>query len=145
MNIASIPAPLLIAVLLSVVIPAVSALVTRLRWDSSITGLITLAMSGATGFVTEWGSAGAGFDWKAAAVTAAGSWLVAAVSQSKILSGTGLEARLLAFRSGPTVGPGEPDPTVGLDPSAAAPPVDVPVDPTPAPVVPEVSPVPVTP
>jgi hypothetical protein len=131
MILAHIPTAMLVVVLASVVLPAVSAAVTRLHWDSSITGIITALLSTATGFLTEWGQAGSGFDWKTAAVTALASWLVAVATQSRILSGTALEARLLLFGNRSSVSAGEPDPTVGLDPTAPA------ADPTtqPAPLV----------
>lgn len=111
---AHLPLATWLGLLVSIVIPAASALLVKAHWDASVTGVLTLLLSTADGFLTQWAHAGSGFDWRAAAGTALMSWLIAALTQSKILSGTQLEARLLALGSGVTP-TGSPDPTAGLD------------------------------
>jgi hypothetical protein len=94
-----LPQVAVIAFIASTIIPAFSAWVVREHWDSSITGVVTLGLSTADGFFSEWAKDGDSFNWKYAIGIALGSWAIAAITQSKILSGTQLEAWLLASDS----------------------------------------------
>lgn len=99
------------AFLASTGIPALSALISKAHWDSSITGFITLGLSSADGVLSEWAKDGAGFHWKAAVGTAALSYAVAALIQSRVLSGTQFESWLLSIGSNLGIGT---DPTDGI-------------------------------
>lgn len=92
-----------LGILISVVIPAVSSLLSRTHWDSFVTGLITLALATLNGFLVEWAHVGASFDWRGAVMAALSSYVIAVLVRMGLLKGTGFDGKLLAAGSAPHV------------------------------------------
>lgn len=87
-----------LSVVLSFVIPALSALAARGKIPANVAGLITMLISALNGFFTEWAesSGPTHFDWKTAAGIALFSYLVAVASHYGLWRGTETQAHLLA-------------------------------------------------
>lgn len=95
---AQAPTAAIVGYLAAVVIPYLSALVTkRPGWW---TGALTLLLSAVDGVLSQWAAHGDGFDWKAAFGAALVSWVIAVISHQKILAGTPVEERLHAVGNG---------------------------------------------
>jgi len=91
-----------IGLVVSVVIPALSSLLSREHWDAAVTGVLTLLLSTADGFFTQWGAHPVDFQWKAAVGTAVVSYAIALATRFGVLKDTALDAKLLAVGSPPT-------------------------------------------
>lgn len=87
----------IISLIVSVVIPLVSALLYRAHWSITIIGVLTLALSFANGFLTQWADAGNTFAWQAALATTAVDFVMAVVAHKGVWKATPLEANLIAF------------------------------------------------
>lgn len=94
-----LPPAVLIGLVASVFIPAVSSLVVRQHWDSFVAGFITLTLATATGFFSTWAANTGDFHWKAALGATFASWLVALMSRIGLLKGTALDGALVAVGS----------------------------------------------
>lgn len=92
----------ILTILISMVLPLVSSLITRLHWPSEVQGAITVALATLTGFLMAWkaaADAGHDFAWRTAAGYAIGSYLIAALARLQLWAGTHTDARLLAIGS----------------------------------------------
>lgn len=90
----------LVLVLLSIVIPHVSSLISKRHWDTYWTGVITLVLSTVNGLVIEFfKEVNDHYSWKQAASMALTSWFVAFMTRFGILRGTQKDARLVAAGS----------------------------------------------
>jgi hypothetical protein len=89
-----LPPALIAALIASLVIPAVSQLLTK-RPTSWVTGVLTLALSAADGFFSLWASQGDGFNWKSAVGATLVAWGIAALSHSKVIKRTDIERWLV--------------------------------------------------
>lgn len=87
-----------LAVVLSFVIPALSALLARGKVPANVAGVLTLLISAIGGFATEWAdsSNSTHYDWKTAAGVAAFSYAVAVLSHFGLWKGTETHNALLA-------------------------------------------------
>lgn len=90
---------IVVALIISTVIPLASSLLTTVRMPPEVAGLVTLLLSTVTGFFAEWQHSGSGFRWQAAAGTALLSFVVAAVARARIWIGSRTDAKLLAVGS----------------------------------------------
>lgn len=92
-----------LALVVSVVLPLVSSLLTKPEVPAELRGVLTLLLSAVTGFVTEWAHAAASADvsfrWQAAAGTAAVSFVIAILSRYGLWKGTATDAKALAVGS----------------------------------------------
>lgn len=95
----------IISLIVSVVIPLVSALLYRAHWSITIIGVLTLALSFANGFLTQWADAGNTFAWQAALATTAVDFVMAVVAHKGVWKATPLEANLIAFPRPPASTP----------------------------------------
>lgn len=87
-----------LAIVLSFVIPALSALLAKGKIPANVAGALTLLIAALNGFFTEWAesSGPTHFDWKTAAGIAAFSYLVAVASHYGLWRDTKVQAELLA-------------------------------------------------
>lgn len=98
----------IIAMICSLIIPAVSALLKREHWDTIWGGVFSLALSFAAGFLGEWQASPNHFDWRTALISTVVNFGVAFLLGHKgVLQGTNTEAKLLAFptRTAPAAPP----------------------------------------
>jgi hypothetical protein len=86
-----------IAFVVSILIPAISSLVTSVKWPPEIAGYVTLFLSAANGFFTEWGAHPHDYHWQAGLVTAIISYLIAVASRLQLWQGTTIDHHLIAF------------------------------------------------
>lgn len=107
----------LVGLVLSVVIPAVSSLLSREHWDTAVTGAVTLLLSGADGFFSQWAAHPSDFQWKAALGTAVASYALALLVRFGVLKDTNLDATLLAVGSPKSYAPNHATPAVQPDPA----------------------------
>jgi len=95
-----------LALVVSVVLPLVSSLLTKESMPAEVRGILTLLLATVTGFVTEWAHAAASSDvsfrWQAAAGTAAVSFVIAVLSRYGLWRGTATDAKALAVGSKPS-------------------------------------------
>jgi peptidoglycan/LPS O-acetylase OafA/YrhL len=89
--------PLVVLLLVSLVVPLVSALATKR--PGLATGLLTLLLATVVGFLTEWADGGDQYDWRRGLYNAALSFLLAALAHSKIYKGSQIEKDLHAVGS----------------------------------------------
>lgn len=91
-----------LAVVLSFVIPALSAAAARGKIPANVAGGITLVVAALNGFFTEWAdsSSATHYDWKSAAGIALFSLGVAILSHYGLWKGTDTEGHLLAIGNG---------------------------------------------
>ena len=89
--------PTIVALMVSVVLPLLSALIARPRWPGELVGVLTLLLAGATGFFSEWAAAGDGFRWQTAMSTAVLTFGLAVAARYGLWKGTATDARALAF------------------------------------------------
>jgi hypothetical protein len=87
---------MIVGLIVSVVIPLLSALLTRAHWPTEVVGLLTVLLATANGFFTEWANAGDRFRWQVALSTAIVSYVLAVAAHYGIWKGTSTEARALA-------------------------------------------------
>lgn len=92
-----------LAVVLSFVIPALSALLAKGKVPQNVAGALTLLIAALNGFFTEWAdsSGPTHFDWKTAAGIAAFSFLVAVASHYGLWKDTKIQNDLLAVGNKP--------------------------------------------
>ena len=83
------------AFVVSVVIPAVSATISR--WGRNVAGVLTLVLAAANGFFSEWASAGNGYNWRQGLAIGLGSLFVAVLSHYGLWKDTQAESQLLAL------------------------------------------------
>lgn len=101
-----LPPAVLIGLIASVFIPALSSLVVREHWDKFWAGIITLTLSTADGFFSTWAANTVTFHWKAAIGATFFSWIVALMSRIGLLKNTGVDDKLVAAGSGhPAIAP----------------------------------------
>lgn len=91
--------PTIAAILVSLVIPLLSSLLSRAHWPQEITGLISVVLAGANGFFAEWAKAGNTFHWQGAATLALESLGGVLVGRLLLWKGTQTDAKLLAVGS----------------------------------------------
>jgi hypothetical protein len=101
MNILAPNTALILALVVSIVIPLVAALLTRAKIPANVTGVITMFLAAVNGFATEWAqsSNATHYDWKSAAGISLFSFIVAVASHYGVWKSTTLEAQLLAVGS----------------------------------------------
>lgn len=97
MNLLHLDLAQILGLIVSVVIPLVSALLSRAHWPQEITGILTLAVSTADGFLTEWAHAGSSWDWKPALGQTIITFFLAVAAHYGVWKGTQTSAKLLAF------------------------------------------------
>jgi hypothetical protein len=90
-----------IALAVSVVIPALAALLAKSRCPRNVAGLLTLALASLNGVLTEALGTGRDFDWRHAIPVAVLSYVVAVLAHYGLLKGTPAEANLLAVGNKP--------------------------------------------
>jgi hypothetical protein len=88
---------LIVALVVSPVIPLLSSLLARAHWPGEVVGILTLVLAAANGFFSEWAQDGDAFDWRTALSTAVGSFIVAIASRYGLWKGTTTDAKLLQF------------------------------------------------
>lgn len=88
-----------LAVMASLIIPGVSALLAKGKIPANVAGFLTLVLAAVTGFVTTWAdsSNSTHYDWKTAAGTALFSLVVAVGAHYGFWKGTEVQAHLLAI------------------------------------------------
>lgn len=95
-----------LALIVSVLLPLASSLLTKQSMPAEVRGILTLLLATVTGFVTEWAHAAASSDvsfrWQAAAGTAAVSFVIAVLARYGLWKGTVTDAKALAVGSHPT-------------------------------------------
>lgn len=96
-----------LSLVVSVIIPLVSALFTRAKWSSEVTGIISLFLSAIAGLAVEWSQATdlSHFNLKAAALNAVVSYVVAVAAHYGAWKSGSIEASLHAFPSQPAALP----------------------------------------
>jgi hypothetical protein len=92
---------MIVGLIVSVVIPLLSALLTRAHWPVEIVGLLTALLATANGFFTEWANAGDRFRWQVALSTAIVSYVLAVAAHYGIWKGSTAEAKALAVPAKP--------------------------------------------
>jgi hypothetical protein len=93
------PLALLLFLLVSVVLPLVSSLLTTTKMPDEVRGILTLVLAGVTGTVTEWAKSGDGFDWRTAVKTALVAFVIAVAGRVALWRGTKTDGKLLAVGS----------------------------------------------
>lgn len=85
----------ILAIVLSIVIPGISALAERIGIPQQFSGIVTAIIAAANGFITEWAQSSNAntYDWRTALGLALGSLAVAGISHFVITSGH-IEAKL---------------------------------------------------
>lgn len=98
-----------LAFLVSVFVPLVSALLSRPKWSEKVEGYITLVLAAVTGFLTEWAdsSDATHYDWKKALLISFVSLTLAVLGRLGFWKGTDLTQALSNF---PSVNPAPPPP-----------------------------------
>lgn len=96
MNLFALDTATALAFAVSVLIPAVSALLARPRWPAGVVGLTTLALTTLNGFLTEWADSpdASHYHWQQAAGIAFTSYIIAALAHFQLWKGTATEAKL---------------------------------------------------
>jgi hypothetical protein len=84
-----------VLLIVSVIIPLLSSLLSRAHWPSEVTGILTLVLSTANGFFVEWSNAGDNFHWKQAVLNSVVSFFVAIASRYGLWKATTTDAVLL--------------------------------------------------
>lgn len=93
---------IIISLIISVVLPLLSSLLSKAHWPAEVAGIITLALSTANGFFTEWAQSSSGpgtFDWRDALGLALSSFIIAALGRLVLWRNTEIDAKLLAIGS----------------------------------------------
>lgn len=90
-----------IALAVSVVIPALAALLAKSKCPPNVAGVLSLALASTNGVLTEWLGTPRGFDWRHALAVAVLSYVVAVLAHYGLLKGTPTEARLLSVGNKP--------------------------------------------
>lgn len=87
-----------LAVVLSFVIPLLSALLAKGKVPANVAGALTMLIAAINGFVTSWVNSGHlnNYDWKTAAGVAIFSYLVAVASHYGLWKGTDTQNKALA-------------------------------------------------
>jgi len=98
-NVFALNTATILALIVSVVIPLIAALLSKARWPQEVTGIITAALATANGFFTEWAnSTGANhYNWQAALGIAIGSFFLAIAAHYGVWKDTATTAKLLNF------------------------------------------------
>lgn len=117
MNLLNLDVAQIVGLIASVIIPLVSAALSRTKWPQEITGILTLVVSTADGFFTEWAHAASNWDWKPALGQTIITFALAVAAHYGIWKGTQTQAKVLAF---PAPKPAQPAPAP--EPAPAAPP-----------------------
>lgn len=86
-----------VSLIVSIVIPLVSALLYRAHWSITIIGVLTLALSFANGFFTQWADSGPGFNWQHAVLLTVADFILAVAAHKGVWRATPLEANLIQF------------------------------------------------
>lgn len=87
----------ILALLLGVVIPHITALVSGTKViPAQYGGYITLVLAAVTGFLTEWQLNPHAYDWKTGVLNSAASLVIAYLTHQNALKGTTLQGKLLA-------------------------------------------------
>lgn len=97
MNLFNLDVAQIVGLIASVIIPLVSAALSRTKWPQEITGILTLVVSTADGFFTEWAHAGSNWDWKPALGQTIITFALAVAAHYGIWRGTQTQAKVLAF------------------------------------------------
>lgn len=92
-----------LAVVLSFVIPALSALLAKGKVPANVAGALTALIAAINGFFTGWANSSSltHYNWKTAAGIAIFSYLVAVASHYGLWKGTATESKLLAVGNKP--------------------------------------------
>jgi protein-S-isoprenylcysteine O-methyltransferase Ste14 len=90
---------MIIAFVVSIVIPLLSNIVAKEHWPKEIVGLITAFLATANGFFTEWDQSGDNFKWQTALSVAIVSFFLAVAAHYGLWKDTKTEQKLL--RAGP--------------------------------------------
>lgn len=99
---ATLSAATTVALVASLAIPALSALLAKAHWPDWLVGVLSLGLAAVNGFVTEWVKAGDGFAWKTALEVALGSYAIAVLSHYGLVKGD-------AYQTLKAVGSKQPD------------------------------------
>lgn len=100
---------LVLTIIVSLVIPLISALLSRTHWDQTVTGLITMLLAAVTGFFTEWinSNNATHYDWHTALGLALFSFIVAVATHYGVWKDGNASRRLLAIGSRRAPAPAE--------------------------------------
>lgn len=103
MNIFNFTTAEALALVVSLVIPGLSALLARGKVPQNVAGFITLVLAAANGFFTGWADSSSisHYDWKNALGVGIYSLIVAIASHYGFWKSTETEAHLLAVGNGP--------------------------------------------
>jgi hypothetical protein len=82
-----LPLAEILALIVSVIIPALSALLARSHWSDNAVGLLTLLLATANGFFSQWAAAGDGFNWKKAVGLSLVSYGIAVLAHYGLIKG----------------------------------------------------------
>lgn len=82
-----LPTATMVALVVSVAIPAAAALLAKQHWPDWLVGLVSLLLATGNGFFSEWAQAGDSFDWKPAAGTALVSYAIAVLGHYGLVKG----------------------------------------------------------
>jgi hypothetical protein len=98
----------ILALVLSLIIPLVSALLARIVLPEQYEGVITIFLAAVTGFFTQWASAGNldSYDWHKSLGIALFSFLAAVAAHFGVWKSTSVEAKLKSVGPKPTTTPG---------------------------------------
>jgi hypothetical protein len=92
----------ILALVISIVLPLLSSLLSKPHWPAEIAGIITLALSTATGFLTEWANAGGDYHWQTALETTLVSFGIAVLGRTGLWRNTVLDSLLLSVGAKPS-------------------------------------------
>jgi hypothetical protein len=91
---------MIIALVVSIIIPLLSNIVAKEHWPKEVVGIMTAFLATANGFFSEWDQAGSNFRWQTALSMAVLSFFLAVAAHYGLWKDTKTEAKLLKAGSG---------------------------------------------
>lgn len=99
MNLFTLDTATILALLGSVIIPAVSQLIARAHWSNGVVGLISLTLAAINGFVSQWADAtdASHYNWQRALGVTLMSYILTVLAHYGLWRNTEVERKLRAI------------------------------------------------